>query len=247
MMNGKNYKLMSIPTENILNNNLIELPYNNCGLMSIGMKAPDFTAVTTMGVITMSDFKGRWVVFFSHPGPFSPVCTTEYLSFANIYKSFEKRNAQVIALSTNSNLSHLAWVNEMYDEEGVVIPFPVIADIDGKIARQYGMISPFATEAIAARNVLIIDPNQIVRTVLIYPLVTGRNIPEILRILTSLQVSDEYNVVTPANWFPSQLVMVHAPQTYEQMLIRQEEAKNKTLFCKKWWWCYEQLPEESDS
>lgn len=244
-MNDKNYKLMSIPTENMMNNNTGELPFNNCGLMSIGMKAQDFTAVTTMGVITMSDFKGKWVVFFSNPGPFNPVCTTEYLSFANIYNSFEERNTQVLGLTINSNHSHLAWINEMYNEEGVVIPFPVIADLGGKIARQYGMISPFATEAIAARNVLIIDPNQIIRTVLIYPIVTGRNIPEILRILTSLQASDKYNIVTPANWFPGQLVMVHAPNTYEQILIRKEEEAKKTISCKKWWWCYKELPAEA--
>lgn len=246
-MKKNNYNITSIPTENILNNNIPELPYNNCGLMSIGMRAPDFTAITTMGEITMSDFKGRWVVLFSFPSPFSPVCTTEYLSFANICKSFEERDAQIIGLSVNSNLSHLAWVNEIYDEEGVVIPFPVIADLGGKIARQYGMISPFATEAISSRNVLIIDPNQIVRTVLIYPIVTGRNIPEILRILTSIQLSDGYDVVTPANWFPNQPIMIPAPNTYDQMLDIQRKAENKVISCRKWWWCYKQLPAEGES
>lgn len=245
MMNSDDYKLMSIPTENIMNIDG-EVPLNNCGLMSIGMKAPNFTAVTTMGVITMSDFEGRWVVFFSHPGAFSPVCTTEYLSFANIYQSFEDRNAQVLALSVNSNLSHLAWINDIYDEEGVIIPFPVIADINGNIARQYGMISRYASKTEAARNVLIIDPRQIVRAVLIYPLTNGRNIPEILRLLTALQVSDEYNVVTPANWFPNQPVMVPAPETYDQVVKRIEDSSKVGLSCREWWWCYKQLPPDDE-
>lgn len=243
-MNNNNFKTMSIPAEDISNNSVV--PYNNCGLMSIGMKAPNFTAVTTMGVITMSDFTGRWVVFFSHPGAFSPVCTTEYLSFANIYKSFEERNAQVLALSVNSNLSHLAWINQIYSEDGTVIPFPVIADLSGNIARQYGMISPFAHSTVAARNVLIIDPHQIVRAVLIYPISTGRNIPEILRLLTALQVADEYDVVTPANWFPSQPVMVAPPETYEHVIQRQLDATKMGMSCREWWWCYKQIPPDGE-
>lgn len=245
MMNSNNYKLTSIPTENIMNIDG-EVPLNNCGLMSIGMRAPNFTAVTTMGVITMSDFEGRWVVFFSHPGAFSPVCTTEYLSFANIYQSFEERNAQVLALSVNSNLSHLAWINDIYEEEGVIIPFPVIADVNANIARQYGMISRYASRTEAARNVLIIDPHQIVRAVLIYPLTNGRNIPEILRLLTALQITDEYKVLTPANWFPNQPVMVPAPETYEQVIKREAESAKNSLSCRKWWWCYKQLPPEDE-
>lgn len=241
-MNSNNYNIMSIPAENTL---IEDTPLINCGLMSIGMSAPDFTAETTMGTITMSDFKGRWVVFFSHPAAFSPVCTTEYLSFANIYESFEERNAQILALSVDSNLTHLAWLNEIYDEEGVIIPFPVIADLGGKIARQYGMISPFATKAVAARNVLIIDPNQIVRAVLIYPITNGRNIPEILRLLTALQVTDEYSVVTPANWFPSQPVMVPAPESYAEIVQRKLDATKMGLSCREWWWCYKQLPTDS--
>lgn len=240
-MDSDNNKIMSIGAENTLTENGEETLVN-CGLMSIGMKAPDFTAPSTMGIITMSDFTGRWVVFFSHPNTFSPICTTEYLSFANMNKSFEERNAQLLGLSVNSNLSHLAWITEIYEEEGVIIPFPIISDLNGNIARQYGMISPFATEAIAARNVLIIDPNQIVRAVLIYPLTNGRNIPEILRLLTALQTSDEYNVLTPANWFPGQPVMIRAPETYEQMIGRRLESSKHDLSCRRWWWCYKQLP-----
>lgn len=244
-MNTNNYKLMSIPTENRLNNNGT-VPLNNCGLMSIGMKAPDFTAITTQGLITMSDFTGKWVVFFSHPGAFSPVCTTEYISFSNLSKSFEDRNAQLLALSVNTNLSLLAWINQIYIEDGVVVPFPVISDLDGSIARQYGMISPFSLEPEAKRNVLIIDPNQIVRAVLIYPITNGRNIPEILRLLTALQTSDEYDVLTPANWFPGQPVMVAAPETYEQMFARKINSTKQGLSCRDWWWCYKQIPLEEE-
>ncbi len=242
-MSRKNYGILSVPAENILIN---EPPLINCGLMSIGMQAPNFTAETTMGTITMSDFKGRWVVFFSNPAAFSPVCTTELLSFANIYNLFEERNAQLLGLSVDSNLTHLAWLNAIYDEEGVIIPFPIISDIGGFIARQYGMISPFATKAVAARNVLIIDPNQIVRTVLIYPITNGRNIPEILRLLTALQVSDEYGVVTPANWFQGQPVMVPAPESYEEIEQRKTNAAEMGLSCRQWWWCYKTLPEDAN-
>lgn len=218
----------------------------NCGLMSIGMQAPDFTVVTTMGTITMSDFRGKWVVFFSHPGAFSPVCATELLSFAHINQEFEDRNAQIIALSVDGNHSHLAWLNQIHEEEGVIIPFPIIADVSGNIARQYGMISPVSKGPEAARNVLIIDPDQIVRAILIYPLNIGRNIPEVLRILIAIQTAEEHNVATPANWFPNQPVMVPVPQTHEELIQRKREAGSMGLSCRDWWWCNKQLPPDND-
>lgn len=240
MDSNNKYKITSIGAENTLVDNIV--PLNECGLMSIGMKAPDFIATTTMGIIKMSDFAGKWVVFFSNSGAFGPVCTTEYIAFANVNKSFEERNAQLLALSINSNLSHLAWINEIYEEDGVIIPFPIISDLNGKIARQYGMISRFTDSTVAARNVIIIDPNQIVRTVLIYPATNGRNIPEVLRLLNALQTSDEYDVLTPANWYPSQPILIKAPETYEQIIKRKEDAPGEDISCIEWWRCYKDLP-----
>ena len=217
----------------------------NCEHMSIGMTAPDFSAFTTMGPIKMSDLKGKWVIFFSHPGDFTPVWTTEFLAFASINQEFQDRNAQLLGLSIDSNPSHLAWVYQIYQLTGVEIPFPIIADRTGDIARLYGMISPMASNSETVRNVLIIDPNQIIRAILIYPLTNGRNIPEILRLLEALQTTDRDKVVTPANWMPNQPTMVPAPRTYQELLERENYAQNLGLECKDWWWCYKALPPSS--
>lgn len=166
----------------------------------IGTQAPDFSAVTTFGNIKLSDFKGKWVVLFSHPGDFTPVCTTEFIAFAMYYPYFAQRNVQLLGLSVDSVYSHLGWVYNIYRNTGVEIPFPIIADGDMEISRLYGMISPAVSDTSTVRNVFIIDDKQIVRAVLQYPLTTGRCIPEILRIIDALQTSDRENVVTPANW-----------------------------------------------
>lgn len=165
--------------------------------LSIGMQAPDFTAVTTFGPIKMSDFKGKWVVFFSHPGDFTPVCTTEFIAFSQAQQQFADKNTQLLGLSIDSNPSHLAWVYAIYLTTGVQIPFPVVADRMGDIARMYGMIAPDASKQETVRNVFIIDPDQKIRAILVYPLTNGRSIPEILRLVTALQTSDQYHVVTP--------------------------------------------------
>lgn len=172
------------------------------GHISIGMKAPDFIANTTFGPIKLSDYKGKWVVFFSHPGDFTPVCTTEFIAFAQAYPQFVARNVQLLGLSIDSNPSHLAWVYTIFVNTGVTIPFPVIADRSGEISRQYGMIAPDASTQETVRNVFIIDPEQKVRAILIYTLTNGRSIPEILRLVDALQTTDRDKVVTPANWQP---------------------------------------------
>lgn len=206
--------------------------------ISIGMKAPDFIANTTMGPIKMSDYKGKWVIFFSHPGDFTPVCTTEFIAFANANTAFEKRNAKLLGLSIDSNPSHLAWVYSIYLSTGIEIPFPVIADRMGEVAKMYGMIAPDVSNSETVRNVFIIDPDQIVRAILIYPLTNGRNITEILRLLEALQTTDREKVVTPANWIPNQPAMVPAPRTYEQLLERVNNPEGMGLTCQDWWWCY---------
>ncbi len=214
--------------------------------LSIGMQAPDFTAVTTFGPIKMSDFKGKWVVFFSHPGDFTPVCTTEFIAFSQAQQQFTDMNTQLLGLSIDSNPSHLAWVYAIYLTTGVQVPFPVVADRMGDIARMYGMIAPDVSKQETVRNVFIIDPDQKIRAILIYPLTNGRSIPEILRLVTALQTSDQYHVVTPANWQPGQPVLVPPPQTYDALLSRQNNPQSEGLTCRDWFLCGKELPENSN-
>lgn len=168
-------------------------------LPNLGEKAPNFKANTTFGPIELSDYAGKWVVLFSHPGDFTPVCTTEFIAFTNLAPEFEKRNTKLLGLSVDSNASHLAWIYNILQITGVNIPFPIIEDRDMKIAKQYGMISDAMSSTSTVRTVFIIDDKQVLRTILYYPLTTGRNIPEILRIVDALQTADKRKVVTPAN------------------------------------------------
>lgn len=197
-------------------------------LPEIGAKAPDFEAVTTFGKVKLSDFSGKWVVLFSHPGDFTPVCTTEFIAFAKYFPLFAKRNVQLMGLSIDSLHSHLAWVYNIYRNTGIEIPFPVIADRDMKIAKLYGMISAPMSDTSTVRSVFIIDDKQVLRTILYYPQTTGRYIPEILRIVDALQTADAQKVVTPANWLPGSPVVVPPPMTYEQL---KERVQNPHGYC----------------
>ena len=153
------------------------------GNIKLGQKAPDFTADSTFGQMKLNDFSGKWLVFFSHPGDFTPVCTTEMIAFAKAYPFFQKLNTNLLGLSIDSNASHLAWVNEIYNLTGVSLPFPIIADRSGEIARKYGMISNEISNTKALGNVYMIDEQGVIRAILVYPLNIGRNTHEILRIL----------------------------------------------------------------
>jgi peroxiredoxin (alkyl hydroperoxide reductase subunit C) len=214
--------------------------------ISIGMKAPDFVAQTTFGPMKMSDYKGKWVIFFSHPGDFTPVCTTEFVAFSQAYPQFTNLNASLLGLSIDSNPSHLAWVNTIRDLTGVTIPFPIVADRLGEVASLYGMVAPDASTQETVRNVIFIDPNQIIRAILIYPLTNGRCIAEILRLLTALQTTDQYKVVTPANWNPGQPALVPAPRTYEDLLARENTPQDLGLQCVDWFWCYKDIDTSND-
>lgn len=206
------------------------------------MDAPDFTETSTFGPLSMSDYKGKWVVFFSHPGDFTPVCTTEFIAFANANKEFEELNTSLIGLSIDSNPSHLAWVNEIYRLTGIAIPFPVVADRTGQVAALYGMIAPKVGNAETVRNVFFIDPNQKIRAILTYPLTNGRNISEILRLLRAMQTSDQHKVVTPANWVPGQKVMVPPAKTVKELNQRMTDPQTSNLECMDWFWCYKDVP-----
>jgi len=215
--------------------------------LHIGSKAPDFVANTTMGSLKMSDYKGKWVILFSHPGDFTPVCTTEFIAFAKTNDEFAQRNTQLIGLSIDSNPSHLAWLYTIYRITGITIPFPVIADRTGEISKLYEMIAPDVSNQETVRNVYFIDPEQVIRAILIYPMTNGRNIEEILRLLTALQNSDEHKVVTPANWQPGQPAMILPPQTYDQLIERKQKPQDLGVECKDWFWCYRTDPQTLNS
>ncbi|WP_246213123.1 peroxiredoxin [Aminipila butyrica] len=206
--------------------------------LTLGMTAPAFTANSTFGPLSLSDYKGSWLVFFSHPGDFTPVCTSEFIAFAQLNDQFEQINTKLLGLSIDSNPSHLAWVNSIYEVSGVQIPFPIVVDRVGDIAREYGMIAPDVSTQTTVRSVFIIDPDQKIRAILTYPLTNGRNIPEIFRLVTAMQTTDAEHVLTPANWRPGNPVMVPAPNTYQELLERQTNAEAMGLICNDWYWCY---------
>lgn len=184
----------------------------------IGDNAPDFDAVTTHGKLNFSDFAdGKWVILFSHPADFTPVCTTELSGFANRKNEFEALNTKLIGLSIDSIHSHLAWVNNVKEKTGVYLDFPIIADIDMKVAKMYGMLQPNESETAAVRAVFFIDPYLKIRLVMYYPLNVGRNMDEILRSLEALQTSDEYKVALPLNWKKGDKVIVPPPKTLKEM------------------------------
>lgn len=212
------------------------------GNVKIGQKAPEFDAITTFGKRTLEDYKGKWLVLFSHPGDFTPVCTTEFIAFSRAYTYFEQLNTELLGLSIDSNSSHLAWVNDIYMKTGVKIPFPIIADRSGQIARKYGMIASDISTTATVRNVFIIDDKQVVRTILVYPMNIGRFIPEIIRIIQALQVADCSEASTPANWMPNQPVIIPIPQTVEEMEERiQNIQENRNGL--SWYLSFKNIPD----
>jgi len=203
----------------------------------IGDQAPDFNAVTTKGPIQFSDFaKDKWVVLFSHPADFTPVCTTEMTGFAERKGEFDALNTELMGLSIDSIHSHLAWVNNVKEKTGVYFDFPIIADIDMKVSKLYGMLQPNESETAAVRAVFFIDPKKKIRLIMYYPLNVGRNMDEILRVLEGLQVSDENSVALPLNWRKGDKVIVPPPKTLDEMQERIENTTYEKIdfyLCKK--------------
>lgn len=204
-------------------------------LPRINDPAPEFEAKSTQGIIKLSDFKGRWVVLFSHPADFTPVCTTEFVEFAKRTDQFKQRGAQLVGLSVDSVPAHIAWIRNIEQHFGVKIDFPVIADLDTKVAEKYGLIHPSASETATVRAVFIIDPNQKVRALIYYPMTCGRNIDELLRAIDALQTADENTCSTPANWQKGEPVIVPPPQTAEDAEKRMQSEYEVTdwYFAKK--------------
>ncbi len=199
--------------------------------------APDFDAVTTHGRIKLSDYKGKWLILFSHPADFTPVCTTEFIAFSEIYPQLQERGVELLGLSIDSNYSHIAWVRNIEANLGVHIPFPIIADIDMKVATKYGMIHPGASSTQAVRAVFVIDDKGLLRAMIYYPLSNGRNMDEILRLVDALQTSDHHNVATPANWRPGDKVVVPPPATQAGA----EERVKEGYECVDWYLCKKSL------
>ncbi len=186
------------------------------GFPRLNEPAPEFTAPTTHGEKSLSDYRGKWLVLFSHPADFTPVCTTEFMAFAKRAGDFADINTELLGLSIDSNYSHIAWVRNIKEKFGVDIPFPIIADLKMEVARKYGMIHPGAADTSAVRATFVIDPDGILRAMVYYPMTNGRSIDEILRLVKALQTSDKYGVATPEGWQPGDAVIVPPPGTVEE-------------------------------
>ncbi len=211
----------------------------------LGEKMPSFEAQTTHGIIRFpDDYKGKWVILFSHPADFTPVCTTEFIAFQKRYDEFKKLGVELIGLSIDQVFSHIKWVEWIKENLGVEIKFPIIADDRGKIAQLLGMIHP-SKGTNTVRAVFIVDPNGILRAILYYPQEVGRNMDEILRLVKALQVSDANDVAIPANWPNNELigdkVIVPPASDIKTAEERLEKAKKKELECYDWWFCYKKL------
>ena len=209
----------------------------------IGDPAPEFRAQTTHGPINFpKDYEGKWVVLFSHPADFTPVCTTEFVAFQKRYDEFKKLGCELIGLSIDQVFSHIKWVEWIKEKLGVEIKFPVIADNTGKIGTLFGMLHPEAAESQTVRAVFVIDPKGIVRAIIYYPLNVGRNMDEILRLVRALQLADKEKAAIPAGWPNNELIgdriIVPPPASEEGAKGRLKEAKAGAIDCYDWWFCH---------
>ncbi|SHJ53331.1 1-Cys peroxiredoxin [Tangfeifania diversioriginum] len=191
----------------------------------IGDMAPDFKANTTYGPIQFSEYnKGSWVILFSHPADFTPVCTTEMSGFAVRHNEFKELNTKLMGLSIDSIHSHVAWVNNVKKNTGVLFDFPIVEDISMNVSKLYGMLQPNESETAAVRAVFFIDPEGKIRLMMYYPLNVGRNMDEIIRVLKALQTSDKHGVALPLDWKPGDKVIVPPPKTVEAMEEREKSS-----------------------
>lgn len=202
----------------------------------IGDKAPDFTAQTTHGEITFSKWQGDdWVILFSHPADFTPVCSTELTEFGKRFEEFKDRKTKLIGLSIDSVHSHLAWTQNLHKIMGVKLPYPLIADLSTEVAQKYGMLHPGASSTMTVRALFLIDPKKILRAIIYYPLNIGRNVDEVVRLLDALQTADKHGVACPVNWKPGDKVIVPPPKSEEEVEERLKGDYERLDFylCKK--------------
>ena len=208
--------------------------------LRINDPAPDFEAPSTQGPLKLSNYKDKWVVLFSHPADFTPVCSTEFAAFSRRWPDFSKRGVQLIGISVDSVQAHLGWIDSIQRNLDVQVPFPVVADLDMTVSRLFGMIHPSASATATVRCVFFIDPKQVVRAIIYYPMQVGRSMDEILRVVDALQLVDGKAVSTPADWKPGDSVVVPAPGTVEAMAKR--KAGEDGLEVKDWYLSLKKLP-----
>jgi peroxiredoxin (alkyl hydroperoxide reductase subunit C) len=216
----------------------------------IGDPAPSFTAITTQGNIHFpNDYQGKWIVLFSHPADFTPVCTSEFMTFAKMEPEFTKLKTQLVGLSVDGLYSHIAWLRTIKDKiefrgwKDVEVKFPLIEDITMEIAKMYGMIQPGESSTKAVRAVFFIDPKGIIRAIIYYPLSLGRNFKELKRALMGLQTADKHAVALPADWIPGEDVIV-PPANSCGVASERMAGKEKDVYCKDWFFCMKPLPKE---
>ena len=220
------------------------------GMPRIGDPSPSFTAVSTQGPVNFpADYLGKWVIFFSHPADFTPVCTSEFMTFASMQDEFARYNTELVGLSVDGLYSHIAWLRTIREKisfrgmKGVEVTFPLIEDISMEVARRYGMIMPGEDSTKAVRAVFVIDPKGVVRAVIYYPLSTGRNFDELLRLVKALQTADHYDIATPADWRPGEPVIVPPAGSCGTAKERMD-GKGEGVQCEDWFFCTKAIPAE---
>ena len=216
----------------------------------IGDKAPAFKAVTTQGDISFPEqYSGSWVIFFSHPADFTPVCTSEFMTFASLEDKFASANCKLVGLSVDGLYSHIAWLRTIKDKieykgmKNMEVKFPLIEDITMEVAKQYGMIQPGESSTKAVRAVFVIDPKGIIRAIIYYPLSLGRNFDELYRVVIALQTADAFSVATPADWRPGDDVIVPTAGSCGVAKERME-SKQEDVTCYDWFFCTKKLDKE---
>ena len=224
---------------------------NTSSMPRIGDKAPSFTAKTTQGIINFPEgFAGKWKILFSHPADFTPVCTSEFMTFATMHDDFEALNCELVGLSVDGLYSHIAWlrtIKEKIEYKGmkdVEVNFPLIEDITMEVAKKYGMIQPNENTTQAVRAVFFVDPENIIRTIIYYPLSLGRNFDELKRILIGLRTADEFGVALPADWRPGDEVIVPTAGSCGVAKERME-TKEEDMHCYDWFFCTKKLSKET--
>lgn len=214
---------------------MTDQPDSRPSMPRINEPAPAFKARTTHGERSLDDYKGKWLVLFSHPADFTPVCTTEFMGFARAADRFKALNCELLGLYIDSVHSHIAWMRSIEEKFGVEIPFPIIDDLSMNVAKAFGMIHPGASDTSAVRATFLIDPEGVVRAMVYYPMSNGRSVEEFIRLLTALQTSDANKVATPENWQPGEPVIMPPPATTEAAKARANEGYDYTdwYFSKK--------------
>jgi peroxiredoxin (alkyl hydroperoxide reductase subunit C) len=218
----------------------------------IGDPAPEFKAVTTQGPINFpSDYKGKWVILFSHPADFTPVCTSEFMTFASLEDKFEEANCKLVGLSVDGLYSHIAWLRTIKEKieyrgmKDVEVNFPLIEDITMNVAKKYGMIQPNEDSTKAVRAVFFVDPKGTIRTIIYYPLSLGRNFDELYRVLIALQTSDVFGVATPADWRPGDDVIISPAGSCGTAKDRMDGKDANVDECKDWFFCTRKIDKET--